>query len=675
LGGTGVNSREPGAASAPGFVALVGSPNSGKTTLFNWLTGARFKTVNYPGATVDYSLGRTQARYGERLVVMDTPGTYSLQPKSPDERVAFDAIFRHPELGAAAAVISVVDATQASRHLLVTQQLLAAGFPVVVALTMVDLVRERGDEVDALALSKRLGCPVVEIDGRLGGGVPQIVAQAVGLVALSAATEGHAPASPGRIAGWSARDTESAMAVAAAAARELCAVGNAGSRPGAGRPPGARQRGSEGPDARKRGSWWSDARLRTKALDRVLLHPLFGLIAFFAIMGSLFSGIFWLATPFMQGIDWAFSSLGEQVQALAPASLATSFLANGVIASASAVLTFVPQIFILFLGISLLEDSGYLARSAALVDRPFSFIGMNGRSFVPLLSGYACAVPAMMAARTINSRRERLITLFVIPLMSCSARLPVYALLLSFLYRGSSSWKGGLALAALYFISLAVGAVAATVASRFIPAREPSFFMLELPLYRRPSFRHAARSAFARTKNYVRKAGPAIFVFALLIWSATTFPRYQASDATERLQSSYAGQLGQAMQPVFQPMGADWRVGVGLISAFAAREVFVSSLAMVFHVADGKSLSMRETLLAQMSDARAPDGRPLFTLASILGLIAFFMIALQCLSTVAIAVREMGGWRLAAAQLLLFNLAGYAVAVTIVQGLRALGVN
>ena len=642
--------RDVGAAA---FIALVGSPNCGKTTLFNWLTGSRFKTVNYPGSTVDYSLGRTHERFGEAIAVMDTPGAYSLQSKSPDERVTTDAIFRHPRMGAAAVAIAVVDASQLSRQLLVAQQLLAARFRVVIALTMGDLVRARGDEVQAGALSEELGCAVVEIDGRLGGGVAELAR-----VARGEASFAPAKANPEAIATWSEADTERAMALGAQAAQR--AILRA--------PPIAGGRGR-----------LVDARVRTREIDRALLHPVFGPIFFMLIMGTLFASVFWLAAPLMSLVDWTFTSIGRSILSVAPDALWTSFLADGALASVGAVLTFAPQIFILFFGTSILEDSGYLARSAALADGALTRVGLGGRSFVPLLSGFACAVPAMMAARTINSRRERLLTIFVIPLMSCSARLPVYALLLSFLFRGSEAWKGGVALAAIYFCSLLVGGMASAVANRFLPKGEPSFFMLELPVYRKPSLRHAFRSALARTRSYLLKAGPAIAVFALVIWTATSFPRAPAGSAgVDRLERSYAGRLGHAMQPAFAPMGLDWRVGVGLISAFAAREVFVSSVAMVFHVADDKERakddSNKQSLLREMATATAPDGRPLFTLASTLGLIAFFMVALQCLSTVAVSMRESGGWKLAITQLVTFNVAGYGLAVGIVQGLRALGI-
>jgi ferrous iron transport protein B len=351
------------------------------------------------------------------------------------------------------------------------------------------------------------------------------------------------------------------------------------------------------------------------------------------------------------------------------------FLSGGVLASASAVLVFVPQIFILFIGIILLEDSGYLARSATLIDKPLSMLGLGGRSFVPLLSGYACAVPAMMAARTINSKRERWLTLFILPLMSCSARLPVFALLLTFLFHGDAAWKAGVMLTAIYIGSMLMGALAAVIAGRFLKIEDKSFFMLELPVYRRPQASLVLRQAFSRTKSYIVRAGPAIFTFALIIWVATTFPAYNLENKTERLNQSYAAQAGHLIEPVFRPMGGDWRTGVGLMSAFAAREVFVSSLAVLFQVTDQDEDSMQETLLSKMHDAKAPDGGALFTVSSVLGLILFFMIALQCLSTVTVAVRESGRWRFALMQLALYNVIAYVVSVSVVQGLRALGVS
>ena len=650
-------------ASAPltltdtGIVALVGSPNCGKTTLFNWLTGSRFKTVNYPGSTVEHSVGETHERFGEKFAVMDTPGTYSLDPKSPDEQVTMRAIFEHRTFGSSRLVISIADATQLSRHLLLTRQLLAAGFPVILAVTMSDLLKEHQQELNVMALSRELGIPVVLIDGRLGGGIAELVAA----VRLRLNDLKDLPlVNQSRPAAWTAEQVESALRKNAELALRLIQP--------------VVQLQSKTDMSASRAQAQSTARERTRKIDAVLLHPVWGMVFFVALMTVLFSSIFWFAAPIMKSVDVVLTLLGGKVLQLDPQSLFLQFISGGVIASASAVLVFVPQIFILFLGIILLEDSGYLARSATLIDRPLSKLGMGGRSFVPLLSGYACAVPAMMAARTINSRKERWLTLFIIPLMSCSARLPVYALLLSFLFRGESSWKGGLTLTGLYFASLFIGSLAALIAGRFIKFKERSFFMLELPVYRNPKLLLVIRQALMRTKSYIVRAGPAIFTFALIIWCATTFPNYKTLDKSERLSTSYAARAGRLIEPIFEPMGGDWRTGVGLMSAFAAREVFVSSLAVVFQVTDQDESTMQETLMQKMQNAKAPNGYPLFTLSSVLGLIVFFMIALQCLSTVTMAMRETGGWRFAIFQLVVFNVVAYVLSVSLVQGLRAIGV-
>ncbi|MCB0386682.1 MAG: ferrous iron transporter B, partial [Bdellovibrionales bacterium] len=389
----------------PGVVALVGSPNSGKTTLFNWLTGLRYSTVNYPGSTVDYSMGTSHNRYGDPVRLMDTPGVYSLFPKSMDEEVAVKALHSHPEFGAAELVLSVADATQLARHLLVTRQLVDSGFKVVLAVTMVDLLREQGKELDTQLLSQELGCPVIGIDGRLGGGVLDLVAEI-----RKALGKEPGELKPQRLDNWQAQKTESVIRESDQLARKVLKT----------RQDGEKSR--------------MDATERTALIDKFLLHPVLGLVLFLSIMAGLFTSIYWLAQPFMDGIDEGFSFLADQVLQLGGGALWADFIANGVIASFGAVLVFVPQIFILFLGITFLEESGYLARAATMMDKPFSKIGLSGRSFVPLLSAHACAVPAMMAARSIGGRKERLLTLFIVPLMSCSARLPVYALLLLFLF-------------------------------------------------------------------------------------------------------------------------------------------------------------------------------------------------------------------------------------------------
>ncbi|MEN0058342.1 MAG: ferrous iron transport protein B, partial [Bdellovibrio sp.] len=606
-------------------IALVGAPNSGKTTLYNWLTGSRFKTVNYPGATVEFSLGHLSSHWGaESLQVMDTPGTYSLHPKSEDEWVTLRALYENPRVPQVDGVIVVVDGTQMARHLQLVLQLKETGFPMIVVITMADLLRREGLELDLDSLRQSLGCPVLTFDGLLAGGITEIIAE---MKKLPARTQ-----QASRPVSWDFAQQERKLAECESLASAVLT--------------------HKTDHAQER---LNRIVANTEKWDKVLLHPVLGLVFFVLIMGGLFSAVYWAAAPFMDMIDGAFTSLSEVVTSWAPDALWTDFLANGVVTSFAAFMVFVPQIFILFVGIGILESSGYLARAATLIDRPFSALGMSGRSFVPLLSGFACAVPAIIATRNIPSKKDRLITSFVIPLMSCSARLPVYALFIAFLFHGESALKAGLALAALYIGSIVVGALAAGVVSRFIPRTDASLFMMELPIYRRPKVRVLLRQAWTRTLSYVKRAGPIIFAFAVIIWVGTTFPHYNAEDAHAKLEQSYVGQMGKVIEPVVAPMGVDWRVGVGLISAFAAREVFVSSLAVTFNITDTDEDSQQQSLLTQMSAAVNAEGEKIFTVSSVIGLMVFFLIALQCMSTVGVQVRESGSWKFAVTQLVAFN--------------------
>lgn len=623
-------------------IALVGAPNSGKTTLYNWLTGSRFKTVNYPGATVEFSLGHLASHLGEGLMVMDTPGTYSLHPKSADEWVTLRSLYENPKVSKIDGIILIVDGTQISRHLQLVMQMKETGFPMIVVITMSDLLRREGVEIDFDYLKRTFECPVLAFDGLLAGGLKEIVAEAQRLEALQ---------TPTRPVPWGFELQDKKLKECERIAQE------------------ALQHKTEHAQERL-----NRIVVTTEKIDRLLLHPILGFLFFIVIMGGLFASVFWLATPFMDLIDGWFTSLGESVADIGPGTLWADFLANGVVASFAAFMVFIPQIFILFVGIGLLESSGYLARAATLIDRPFSALGMSGRSFVPLLSGFACAVPAIIATRNIPSTKDRLITSFVVPLMSCSARLPVYALFIAFLFHGQSALYAGLAMAGLYLASIIVGTLAAGIVSKFIPRKEPSLFMMELPIYRRPKVRVLLRQAWTRTLSYVKRAGPIIFVFAVVIWVGSTFPQYESEDSYAKLEQSYIGQMGKFIEPVVQPMGVDWRVGVGLISAFAAREVFVSSLAVTFNITDTDEETQQQALLSQMSTATNAAGERIFTVSSVIGLMIFFLIALQCMSTVGVQIRESGSWKFAMTQLVVFNLGAYVLVVIVVQGLRFLGV-
>lgn len=609
-------------------LALIGAPNSGKTTLYNWLTSSNYRVVNYPGSTVDYAVGRSAARMGEAFQVIDTPGTYSLFPRSEDEEVTCKVLFGPTRVGMVTHVGVVVDGTQLQRQLLLARQVKQTGLPMVIVVTMSDLLQKANLSLDLAILRAEFNCPVVLFEGLLGQGLPNI-AEAVRAMKGRDGSEVNADII--RAKPW----TDAQFAQETDQVRQLVSRAFA-----------------EGGQSKAESMFAT-----TRKLDRVLLHPVAGIISFLVIMSLLFTSIYTLASPLMDWTDGAFSWAGEAVVGMSPGFWLTEFLGNGIIKGAGAVLVFVPQIFILFLGIGVLESSGYLARAATLVDRPFAWLGLSGRSFVPLLSGFACAVPAMMASRNLSSKRERWIVNFIIPLMTCSARLPVYALLLGFLFAGEAAWKPGLALAALYVLTLIVGALAAGILNRILPRKGKSFFMLDLPLYRRPRPSVIIRQSLKRTESYIRRAGPVILVFSMLVWVGSSYPT---------AENSYLQQVGQTIEPVFKPMGVDWRVGVGILSAFAAREVFVSTMAIIFSVTGPEDLQ-EEGLLAAMSDAKFPDGAPIFTAASVVGLIVFFMIALQCMSTVAVSVKENGSWKYALTQLIAFNVLGYISAVLVVQ--------
>jgi ferrous iron transport protein B len=619
------------------MIALVGSPNSGKTTLFNWLTGSRFKTVNYPGSTVDCFQGMTLPTYGVRLSVLDTPGVYSLHPQATDEEVTFEVLSGQKRFGQVAAVVAVIDATQLERQLYVVRQLQEAGFKLVVALTMSDLAKRAGLVIDVISLSQILKTPVVEIDGRLGGGVSQLLE----IVRSELSPESSGSRSINR---WESARIEQEMTKVSDWAQSVT-----------------------------RSSAETFANLiRLRRWDHVLLHPVWGIFIFAIVMGLLFSSIFWMARPVMDVVDHVFGFLAANSAEALGGGFLGDFIGNGLIAGAGSVFIFVPQIFILFFGLNILEDSGYLARAATIIDRPFQKIGMSGRSFFPLLSGFACAVPGVMAIRNLRSRREKWIATFILPLMTCSARLPVYALLLYFVFRNDAAWKPGVALAGLYLLSVVLGAIAATILNRMLKKEKPAPFIMELPFYRRPKLGIVFRTTMAKTKSYVVNAGPTIFGFVLILWLGTHFPGLHTSNPSDRLRESAIGQAGQLLEPVFKPMGSDWRVGVSLMSAFVAREVFVSSLAVILNVTAEKE-GIQDSLLANMREAKTPDGHALFTPASVAALIVFFMIALQCLSTTSVVWRETGSAKFAISQILILNSVAYLLAIVVYQSLSAFG--
>ncbi|PIT98921.1 MAG: ferrous iron transporter B [Bdellovibrionales bacterium CG10_big_fil_rev_8_21_14_0_10_45_34] len=610
-------------------IALVGSPNSGKTTLFNWMTGSRYHTSNFPGTTVEYFSGNILGVYSQTdISITDTPGIYSLSPKSEEEKVTYDLLKSDREFKG---LVFVLDISQVRRQLPLLENVMTLGYPIVLALTMNDIVDDdKRSKLEDVQLWKVLtGLDAVLINGRLGGGVKELIAKAEAVISSSPLHhEEHRSSRQQFVPQVDSLQTRFEQTF-----------------------------GQEG--------FIRKSLTKNRQRDAFLLHPLWGIASFSAIMGGLFYALFFLAAPFMDFIDGGFTSLAESVNAALPPGLLSEFLSQGMVASFGAVAVFVPQIFILFFLLTLLEDTGYLARVAAVFDRPLRKMGLNGRSVVSILSGYACAIPAMMSARTIPSTRERLTTIFMLPLMSCSARLPVFALLLGLLFWQKPAWMPAATLTLIYLLSLVFGILAAVVFSRLIPAGRKTtasagFFALELPIYRRPRTAFALRRGLDKTKTFLLRAGPVIFVVSVIIWLLSTFPNFGAADA-ERFNTSFLASIGRYLEPLFLQMGVSWQVGVALVASFAAREVFVSSLVSVFALSqDEDNLS---SLIGFLSEQTLPNGTPVFTIASIISLILFFMISLQCFSTVAVAQRETKSWTFALSQFSVFTIAGYLIAV------------
>jgi len=667
------------------LITLVGPPNSGKTTLFNTLSGKNYKTANYPGSTVEYYTSRFLSKYNLSAELLDSPGIVSLLPESIDEKISVESLYSHPSLGTPDLLISTVDSCQLSRHLLLPKQLINSGFKVILVVTMNDILAKRGLKVSENKLSKELNCDVVVINGRTKQGIEKLI-EAINLNLSRINESGKKSIVPYSYL-HDKKDLVNTF-------NEIEEIVNDVYEPLASKEKiNLRAANNELKilETEISNNGFSPDEITLK-IDSVLLHRFWGFLIFLIVMGITFTSIFWLAQPLMNIVDNLFTNLNSLVINNFDPGWFTFLVSDGIISGTGSVLVFVPQILILFLILGLLEDSGYLARGAMLIDKPLSKIGLNGRSFVPMLSGFACAIPAMIAARTIPNRRERLFTIFIIPLMSCSARLPVYALLIAYLIPHEKAWMGGIILGGIYLFSMISSIVIAGVMNKFtkklFKADDSSTFILELPSYRIPKLSSVITNTYNNSKQYILRAGPIILGFSLILWFLTFFPntnpevekagltaeQTQNLERAERLEHSYASDLGKIIQPLMSPIGMDWRIGVSLISAFAAREVFVSSLALTFKVTseDGEDQS---TLLNSLRNARIEStGEKLFTVATSVGLIIFFMFALQCLSTVAVSKKETGGWKIPILQVLIFTSLAYIMTFITVNGLRFLGI-
>ncbi|MCX6865778.1 MAG: ferrous iron transporter B [Verrucomicrobia bacterium] len=625
------------ASESPSTIALIGNPNTGKTTLFNALTGANAKIGNYSGVTVDIKSGETYTPHGKKLRVLDLPGCYSLRAPSPDEQVAVDALtgdlpgYAKPDL-----VVCVLDASNLERHLQLALQVIALQIPTILALNMVDMAEKSGLRLDPAKLAAELGVPVVPMQASAGKGIIELK-QALRFPFPSAA---HAMWVPG---------TDDAEDTRRTFIRNLCEL--AARRP--------------------------DAHQLTFAdqLDDWLLHPVWGWVAFFAIMFAVFWGIFSFARIPMGWIESAQGVVAGGVESLMPAGDLRSLLVDGVLGGVGGVVVFLPQIVLLFFFIGLLESSGYMARAAYLMDGVMSRAGLSGKAFLPLFSSYACAIPGVMASRTIGSAKERLATIFIAPWMSCSARLPVYFLIVPLLlHENEGSWKQALVLFAIYTLGTLSAFVVARVLRRKLgPDHTAHHFMLELPPYRWPQWRYIFRHVLERGGSFVAKAGTIILGISILLWALSTYPKADG-DGADALAASAMGRIGAVIEPVVRPLGFDGRVGTAILTSFAAREVFNSSLAVLFRVdeAAGEEAT-RNSLRDRLALAKWPDGTPLFTPLSIISLLVFYIYALQCLPTSVVVAKEAGSWKWALGQLAFMSGFAYAASLGVFQIGKLLG--
>ena len=725
------------------YVALTGNPNCGKTTLFNALTGLRAKVGNYAGVTVERKEGRLLGTNPPNaLTVLDLPGTYSLSPQSIDEEISRDVLLnRLPELPPPGLVVVVVDASNLQRNLYYATQVIELGYPTLIALNMMDVAEADGHVVDPEALSHELGVPVYPLTASRGAGVPtlregiaaqMVQSRAAGASALSSLKESrgffvlppqftekiddiaeliarsrsHSPVSPEAEALLALTDERATDAIAVSDDLRKAIVGARASLESAGIDwRGAAIEGRYTRIAQIQEKVVSDLDVQRETfsdkLDRVLTHKLWGMLIFIGIMALMFQSIFTIAEYPMNWIEAGIGKLGALIGNLIPPGDLHSLIVDGVIAGVGAVVVFLPQICLLFLFIGLLEDTGYMARAAFLMDRLMSRVGLHGKSFIPMLSSFACAIPGIMATRTIETPKDRLVTILVAPLMSCSARLPVYTLLIAACIpsRKLFGFFGyqGLTMLSMYLLGIVMALLMAWLFKKTLLKGETPLLIMELPPYKKPVPRIVLPHMWDRSKLFLRRAGTVILGISILLWFLATYPRSNRIDqqfaaqrqaieastppdsearqiqlaaidheeAGEKLRNSFAGRLGRLIEPVIRPLGFDWKIGIGILSSFAAREVFVSTMSTVYNVgsADDETTTIADTLKSQRRD----DGSKVYTPLVGIAIMVFYVLALQCVSTIAVVRRETNSWRWPLFMLAYMNALAYVCSLAVHQ--------
>ncbi|MBS1628130.1 MAG: ferrous iron transport protein B [Bacteroidetes bacterium] len=695
-------------------IALVGNPNSGKTSLFNALTGLNQKVGNFPGVTVDKKTGSVKIEK-EEVELIDLPGTYSLYPRRADEWVAYKVLMNVDEEVKPDIVLLVADASNLKRNLLFCSQIIDLKIPVVIALTMNDIATKKDIKIDINGLEAELGVPIIAVNPRKDKGLNQLKKALTQTIHQNYKVPVRDFINIKDLATNAIEKIQQLLSLSDYAAIhylvnhenfllsndlqekiEQIEIDNKFNP--------AKTQAEEvvkryqhirlimqknvvepGPLEKK---------IFTDKLDNILLHRTWGYLILVSVLFILFQSIFWLAKYPMDGIDWCFTQFKIYLNSNLPEVWWSNLLTNGMVAGLSGIMVFVPQIMILFGLITVLEDTGYMARISFLSDKLMRKVGLNGKSVMPMISGFACAVPAIMSARNIENKKERLLTILVTPLMSCSARLPVFTILIALAvpakyYFGFLSLQG-LVMMALYLFGVVMALIVSYVLKFLIKAKEKSFFILELPVYRSPRWKNVGITMVQKAKIFVTDAGKIIMIISLLLWFLSAYgpgnriknveAKYatliqqqpqqtttlEKKLSTEKLQNSYAGVLGKTIEPVIKPLGYDWKIGIALITSFAAREVFVGTMATLYSVEENDDASLRE----KMQNAKKEDGTPVYTLATAFSLMVFYLLAMQCMSTLAVVKRETKTWKWPLIQLIYMTSLAYLMSFIVYQILK-----
>ncbi len=684
----------------PLVVALVGNPNSGKTTVFNALTNLHQKVGNYPGVTVEKKIGRMVSSDSRAVHILDLPGTYSLAVRSPDEKVVRDVLLGNmsdtprPDM-----VVCVVDASNLERNLYLTTQIQDLNLPMVIVLTMMDIVKKNGQEIDLSQLSAMFGVPVVATVATEGKGIEEVKRTVLQGGKIPKARLWRMPEAMetevSKLADLLAKDRGINHATAFCESLILVSYED-NEKLSLGKNDGVNDFVKEirrkltqakinwrSSAVEARYAWIQQALkevLResdisrvtmTDKIDNVLTHKVWGWIIFVGLMTFMFFTIFSVASYPMDWIDGFFGYLADAVKQGMPAGDLRDLITDGVIAGVGGIVIFLPQILILFFFIGLLQDTGYMARAAFIMDRVMSRVGLHGKSFIPLLSSFACAIPGIMATRSIESSKDRLVTILVAPLMSCSARLPVYTILIATIIPVASALEKAGIMLSMYLLGIIGAFGMAWVFKKTLLKSQTPALIMELPSYRLPSLKTVLINMWERSRLFLRRAGTVIFGLSILLWALMTYPKHDVLAPGEALKQSFAGKMGVALEPLIKPLGYDWRIGIGLVGSFAAREVFVSTMSIVFNV--DNETEETESLRGAFKKAAWPDHRPLFTPLACVSLMVFYVFAMQCLSTVAIVRRETNGWGWPLFQIAYMTALAYFMAFLVFQGGKLLG--